>query len=308
MIISNPPIGDRLDRIVAKQFKDISRSTLQKHIKAGLITVNDAAVTKHYALREGDVINVDDSVLKETAAFILQANKKVRFEVLEESDTYIVINKPAGLIVHPGSAHYENDTLVSGLLARYPEIVEIGDDSMRPGIVHRLDKDVSGIMVIARTPEMFEHLKSQFQQRTVIKHYITLVHGVMSQAAGEIDLSISRSQRDRTRMAAHPDGSGKPARTEYEVIEQFQHYALLRVQIYTGRTHQIRVHLNAIDNHVVGDEVYRPKKFHSRSDLQRLFLHAERLIFKDLDGVEQEFYSPLPSKLQGLVDELYKNK
>ncbi len=305
MIISDIQIGERLDRFLANQLTSVSRTIIQHRIQDGSITVNDKQVVKHYALKAGDTIELSETATQPPAVFSLEPNPAVKITVIDEQPEYIIIHKAAGVIVHPGDGHLANDTLVNGLLARYPELAEIGDSPLRPGIVHRLDKDVSGVMVVARTTEMFTHLKQQFQNRSVIKKYIALVHGVLSQPAGEITLSINRSQRDRKKMAAHRDESGKPAHTIYTVMQQFQHYALVSVQILTGRTHQIRVHFNAIGHPVVGDIVYKPKKLKSRLLLDRIFLHSEELHFTNLDGKIVEYAVPLPSELQTIVDDLY---
>lgn len=305
MIISDSNTGDRLDRFLAQQLPNLSRSLIQNHIKDGSIIVNEKTVMKSYILKEGDEIKMPDTISVPQDEFSLEPNKNIEIDVIEETKDYVVINKTAGLVVHPGSTHLQNDTLVNGMLAHYPELATIGEDPMRPGIVHRLDKDVSGIMVIARTKEMLDSLKQQFKKRAVTKIYTALVHGILTESYGEINLPISRSLRDRSKMAAHTDGSGKSAYTEYSVIQQFQHYALLSLQIHTGRTHQIRVHCNAIGHPIVGDNVYKPKNLKSRILLNRLFLHAEKLEFKDMDDNLVSYAEPIPKQLQAIVDDLY---
>lgn len=305
MIISDIQIGERLDRFLANTLPTTSRTVIQHRIQDGSITVNGKVVVKHYALKAGDTIELSETATQPPIQFTLEANSAVQVNVIDEQPDYVVIHKAAGVIVHPGDGHMMNDTLVSGILAKYPEIADVGDSPLRPGIVHRLDKDVSGVMVVARNMKMFAHLKQQFQNRSVVKKYVALVHGVLSQPVGEITLSISRSQRDRKKMAAHRDESGKPAHTLYSVIQQFQHYALVSVQILTGRTHQIRVHFNAIGHPVVGDTVYKPKKLKSRLLLDRIFLHAQELHFSTLEGKTVEYTVPIPSTLQQIVDDLY---
>lgn len=305
MIISDIQIGERLDRFLANQLTTASRTAIQHRIQDGSITVNGKVVVKHYALKADDIIELPEVLTQPPVQFILEPNPTLEITIVDEHPEFIIVHKAAGMIVHPGDGHMINDTLVNGLLARYPELASVGDSPLRPGIVHRLDKDVSGIMVVARTPEMFNHLKQQFQNRSVIKKYVALVHGVLSEPAGEITLSISRSQRDRKKMAAHTDASGKSAHTLYSVVQQFQHYALVSVQILTGRTHQIRVHFNAIGHPVVGDTVYKPKKLKSRMLLDRIFLHAQELHFTTLDGKTVKYDLPLPDALQSIVDDLY---
>lgn len=225
--------------------------------------------------------------------------------ILAETPDYIIVNKPAGIIVHQGQQHLNPDTLVNGLLLRYPELVGIGDDPLRPGIVHRLDQDVSGVLVVARTQMMFQHLKSQWQQHLVRKHYLALVHGRLTQPDGEIRFSIARSSQQFTKMAARPDASGKAAVTRYTVLKQFQRYALLDVEILTGRHHQIRVHLNAIGHPIVGEQVYKPKKFTSRLQPGRPFLHSAYLSFILPNGVMVGYSAPLPDTLQAILDGLH---
>jgi len=232
----------------------------------------------------------------------LTPNAAVPFLTVAETPEYIVINKPAGVIVHQSDNHPTPDTLANGLIARYPELVGIGEDALRPGMMHRLDQGASGIMVIARTQAMYEHLKRQFQEHTMQKQYAVLVHGKFSQPTGEVRLNIARSAKDYTKMAARPNGTGKPAVTKYEVITQYQRYTLLSVDIETGRTHQIRVHMSAIDHPVVGEQVYLPRHFKSRLQPGRLFLHAKKLTFTDQNGETVSYTAPLPPELQSILD------
>lgn len=305
MRISEPVAGERIDRFLAGYLPHYSRSTIQKCIIQGGVLVNGAVVSKHYVLQTTDVIECDEDLLQQRKPLTLQANSQIEFEELAVTQDYIVISKPAGLVVHPGGGHNENDTLASGLLARYPELAQVGEDPLRPGIVHRLDKDVSGVMVVARTQEAFEGLKRQFMERLIYKRYFALAHGVFVDQVGTINFDIVRSTRERTKMAAVPPGQGKTALTEYEVVQQFQHYAYLSVRIHTGRTHQIRAHLNAIGHPVVGDQIYKPKNMVSRLQPGRLFLHATELQFHDAAGQLQHYTCALPTDLQAILDHLY---
>ncbi len=236
---------------------------------------------------------------------IISANSAVKLPIIAETADYIVINKPSGVVVHQASQHEEPDTVVNGLLALYPDLATVGDDASRPGIVQRLDQDVSGVMVIARTQKMFEYLKSQFSQHLVSKHYLALVHGRLVRTEGEINFSIARSAQDFTKMAARPDATGKAAITRYNVLHQYQQYAYLDVEILTGRTHQIRVHLNAINHPLVGEQTYKPKRLISRLQPGRPFLHAASLSFTLPDGSLVGFKAPLPEALQAILDGLH---
>ena len=305
MDIQNVQAGNRLDKFLTERLEEYSRTQVQKLIAEEHVLVNGQVANKKQILEEGDSITVDESQLPSNEIFQFVPNPEVTVQVVEETTEFIVVHKTIHQVVHPANAYEHNNTLANGLLAKYPELQQVGDDPMRPGIVHRLDKDVSGLMVIARTPEMFEHLKSQFQQRLVYKRYVALVHGVLSEQEGQINFGIERSSREYTRMAAVPVGQGKDSLTEYEVLQQFQHYALVALHPHTGRTHQIRVHLNAIGHPIVGDKVYHPKKFITRLQPNRICLHAEELRFHDIQEQEHRFTSPIEPDMQFIIDELY---
>ncbi|MBI5728204.1 MAG: RNA pseudouridine synthase [Candidatus Magasanikbacteria bacterium] len=232
----------------------------------------------------------------------------VSIPIIADTPDYLVINKPSGLLVHP-TIKGETDTLVDWLVINYPEIKAVGESPDRPGIVHRLDKSASGLMVIAKTQTMFDHLKRQFQDRTVQKEYLTLVHGRPAKDHDIINFLLARGESGR--MAARPSAQpltlsgianqqdGREALTEFIVEKKFARFTLLRVTIHTGRTHQIRAHLLAYNHPIVGDEIYFQKKCNRKRDkeLGRLFLHAAKLGFTDLAGVRVEFEVPLPEAL-----------
>jgi 23S rRNA pseudouridine1911/1915/1917 synthase len=305
---------ERLDKYLARHLTGMSRSKIQKLIDQGSVTLNSTVVVAHHALHEGDrIVILDKSVAIEEKPMPRDVPQP---EILFENDSVLVINKPAGLTVHPSDT-FQGPTLVDWLKRHDPGITAIGDaPELRPGIVHRLDRDVSGVMVIAKTQAAFEHLKRQFQDRTVEKQYIALVHGIPKSSSGTIDFNIARSQRMHGRMAAHPllpayagteegmaEGQGRregrDAVTHYTVERHIKNNALLRITIETGRTHQIRVHLKAIGHPIVGDPVYTTKTYrHKQDKLNRPFLHAEKLAFTDLDGKRREFTAPLPGELR----------
>lgn len=298
--------GERLDKWLVKLHPDRSRSALQKLIEVGRVKVNGEQAVIHRWLKLGDQVKIDLPELV-TQKLTITPNPKVALSVLAETDDYVVLNKPIGVVMHQSESHLENDTVANGLLARYPMLAHVGDDPLRPGLVHRLDQDVSGAVIVAKNAVMFDHLKQQFMERQTGKEYLALVHGVMSQSSGEIDFPIGRSLTRPTRMAARPRGGpnqGREALTEYTLVTQFQHYALLSVKIHTGRTHQIRVHLNAIGHPVVGDEIYKPASLKTQVKAGRVMLHAHQLIFNDLAGETVTVEAPVPAEFQSFVDTL----
>ncbi|MBI4092521.1 MAG: RluA family pseudouridine synthase [Candidatus Kerfeldbacteria bacterium] len=290
--------GERLDKYLVRHLGHLSRNQIQKLIEAGRVAVNGKTVPSHLALRTGDTITIIDSTLAERPT--AQPRTLPAPTVLFENDSILVINKPAGLTVHPG-AGVHGPTLIDWLVKRAPSVTTVGDDpQVRPGIVHRLDRDVSGVMVIAKTPESFENLKQQFKNRTVGKEYLALVHGVPKKRSDTINFRIDRSKRQHGRMAARPaHAEGREAVTHYVVERRVKNNALLRLTIATGRTHQIRVHLKALGHPIVGDTVYTTKPFrHKPVDLTRPFLHAAQLKFTDVDGTVRAFTAPLPENLR----------
>ncbi len=225
--------------------------------------------------------------------------------IADEAD-FLVIVKPAGLLAHPAPGKTE-PTLVDELLMRYPKLKGVGDSADRPGLAHRLDRDVSGLLVVAKTEPMFRELKRQFKNREIKKEYIALVHGVLTpnQEHDIITRPIGRSRTGRGRMAAYSQeqAGSRQAKTEYWVIKRLRHHTLLRVQIHTGRPHQIRVHLFSLGYPVVGDTVYKQKRI-KPAKINRLFLHSTRLGFKDLTGEYHEYDSPLPEELNNFLTSL----
>ena|SRR3989344_3617321 len=219
--------------------------------------------------------------------------------ILYEDKEILVVNKPAGLLVHPAGKSKEK-TLVDFLLKKYPEIKNVGDPSAggltRPGIVHRLDKETSGVLIVAKTQRAFDFLKKQFQDRSIKKKYLALVWGKIKRERGMIDSPIGRSRNDaRRRLSGHrADGKLREALTEYKVLKRGEKMTLLEVYPRTGRTHQIRVHLAGIGHPVVGDKLYAPQ----RKDFSRLALHAVSIKLKNLTGKEIKIEAPIPSDLK----------
>jgi 23S rRNA pseudouridine1911/1915/1917 synthase len=296
--------GMRAD-VVLSQHIATSRSRIQKCIKTGEITLNGHSFIAHDTVQENDVLLYPATLTDPPPP---KTGSAPTLNIVFQNDDLLVLEKPAGLLVHQATEYGTEQTLVDGLIEAFPAIKTVGDDPIRPGIVHRLDRDVSGLMVVAKTQEMFENLKSQFQERTTQKIYLALAYGVIPADADDIRLRIARS-KSRGRMVARPESQeGKEAVTKYEVLDRFKIATYVRVQILTGRTHQIRAHFKAIDHPLVGDKLYAKKSMkHIRPiELDRIFLHAHELTIRLLDGEEKTFTSELPSDLQTVLENLPK--
>jgi 23S rRNA pseudouridine1911/1915/1917 synthase len=308
--VQSQDAGERLDRFLVRCFADVSRSRIQKMIINGQVTVNGKTVSKHYFLEEGEEIEIREGVpekketKKETESdSVLDAVVVPTLSLLYDDPSICVVEKPVGIIVHPVPGRNHGTTLVDLLVQKFPEMAGVGDDPQRPGIVQRLDKDVSGVMVVAKTPEAFVALKEQFQKREVYKEYRAIVHGVPSQEAGVIKFAIARSKTQGGKMAARPEHEeGRDAWTEYDLLStRDQRYAELSVRIKTGRTHQIRAHLAAIDHPVVGDVLYTSKRYAKRT-YPRLFLHSHILSFRHPEnGQEMRIESAIPPEFGQLT-------
>lgn len=295
--------GMRLDSWLAKRLPDVSRSRIQKWIKAGQVLRNGEAETPHAALESGDKIAVNAPDVP-AADEPLVPRHDIRLDVIYEDEHVVVVDKPAGLLVHP-AVPGETDTLANALVARYPEIAKVGDSADRPGIVHRLDKEASGLLAVARTAAAFANLKTQFQAHVVKKEYAVLVDGVVPDDSGTIRLAIGRSSSGG-KMAARPEPGedDKEAVTHYRVEERFPKATLLTVRTETGRTHQIRAHFHALGCPVVGDPLYGAKR-PGRLPAPRLFLHAKTLAFTHPTTDEQlSFNAPLPEALEEVLKKL----
>ncbi|MBI3305058.1 RluA family pseudouridine synthase [Candidatus Parcubacteria bacterium] len=230
-------------------------------------------------------------------------------KVISETAAYVVVNKPAGVLTHPTS-RAEPDTIIAAVLKRWPEVGRVGDSTIRPGLVHRLDRDTSGALIIAKTQRMFTELKSLFQKRKVNKTYLALVHGTVREDEGFVDLAIGRSTKGSVRRVTALSRVAKDlksARTRFRVLKRLTagktDFALLEISPETGRTHQIRVHLAHLGHPVAGDELYRQKRTAPPTGLKRLFLHALRLEIPFPDG-EKTFESPLPAELKTILSSL----
>lgn len=289
--------GQRLDRYLTRMLPDVSRSQAQRLIREGLITLDGKTVKAGTLVKAGMqvVVHIPHAVPDDVLA------QPMPLDVVYEDEDLLVVNKPAGMVVHPAHGHPEG-TLVNALLARYPNLA--AGDAARPGIVHRLDRDTSGLMVVAKTEAALEHLRRQFKNRQVRKTYLALVHGRPSVPEGIIEVPVGRDPRQRKRMAVVV--GGRLARTRYRLLEDLHDYSLLAVSLETGRTHQIRVHLAWLGVPVAGDRVYGRERSARRArhdmGLERQFLHAWRLSFqRPGDKGMLELEAPLPPDLEGAL-------
>src|SRR5215218_3362790 len=298
--------GIRLDAYLASQIEGWSRARLQRLIESEDVLVNGKAAKPSYKLREEDEIELE-LVAAATDAF---TPENIPLDIVYEDETLVVVNKPTGLVVHP-AAGTPSGTLANALAYHFQKLPGTGT-GVRPGIVHRLDRDTSGLLVVAKTEVALEHLSDQFRDRSVYKSYVALVHGRVLTSSGKIDQPLARDPSNRTRMAVVR--AGRNALTLYRVRRVFDRFTLLDVELKTGRTHQIRVHLAWMKHPVVGDETYgggrdntiRDPRLRARLQaLNRHFLHAEKLGFKHpKTGEFVKFESPLPPELADFLTQI----
>ena len=287
----------RLDRLVAARLANLSRTAVQRLIDDGFITLNGSICKASDKVEQGDVIVVR---VPPPAPTELVA-EDIPLTIVYEDDDVIVIDKPAGLVVHPAAGH-DSGTLVNALLGHIPDWEGIGGE-VRPGIVHRLDKDTSGLIVVAKNDRALQYLQEQFKSRTIKKMYLALVEGIVEPREGIIDAPIGRSKTDRKQMAVTREG--RSARTRYRVRQIYRQPDLSLIEAYpeTGRTHQIRVHFAWLKHPLVGDEVYG-RHVSSIAPLERHFLHAASLTLTLPNGESHTFTSELPEDLRHVLDQL----
>lgn len=298
-LIQAEEAGQRLDRYLTGILTDLSRTAIQQLIVGEAISVNGRATKAGYPLRAGDEILVDLTIQAGRAQHARPS--PLSLDILFEDNDLIIVNKAPGMVVHPAPGH-SNDTLVNALLAYYPDLQAI-DEKHRPGIVHRLDRDTSGLLIVAKNAHAQATLIEQMQRHEITKRYLALVEGVIALDQGSIDAPIGRNPRHRQQMAITAVGS-REARTHFRVLERFQRHTLLLIQLETGRTHQIRVHLKAIGHPVVGDPTYGSGNVIRGVELRRQFLHAYQLSFAHpLTGTWLEFEAPLRADLQKVLDQ-----
>lgn len=288
--------SDRLDKFLALKLPDYSRSRLQALIKEGVVMVNQQAITKTgFVVEQGNVIEIliPDNVSSELIP------EKIELDVIFENSDLAVINKPAGMVVHPAAGH-GTGTLVHAALARFTDLQGIGGE-LRPGIVHRLDKDTSGLILIAKNEAAHRWLQEQFKSRKVEKIYIALVDGKPPTPTGRVEAAIARDPSHRKKMAVVSEMKGKASITEYHTLESFREHTLIEAHPKTGRTHQIRLHMAFLKCPITGDTVYG--RSHPSVDINRHFLHAARLkITLPGEKTPRIFEAPLPPELVAVLD------
>ena len=298
--IQVPENSDRLDRYLSQELSDLSRARIQQLIQQGCVQINDTVCTsKKINLKTGDRIILEIPAIQPLALIA----EDIPLDILYEDDELIILNKPAGLVVHPAPGHPDG-TLVNALLAHCPNLPGIGG-VQRPGIVHRLDKDTTGAIVIAKTDRAYQHLQAQIQAKTARREYLGLIYGVPKMETGSINLPIGRNSQDRKKMdIVSVEEGGRAAITHWQVKERFGNYTLMHFQLETGRTHQIRVHSAKIGHPIVGDPIY--SSAHSVGvNLPGQALHAWKLQLQHpVSGDLVEVTAPLPRSLTTLLEVL----
>ncbi len=285
--------GQRLDHFLAGQEPFLSRNQVQRLMDNGLVLVNARPARPSYRLRAGDLIRMTVPPPEEMAL----TPEPIPLDIVYEDEDLLVVNKPAGLVVHPAAGHHRG-TLVNALLDHCPDLTGIGG-YLRPGIVHRLDKDTSGLMLVSKTDLAHQGLSAELKARQIKRKYLALVHGEVRSEKGLIDAPLGRDPRERKRIAVV--AGGRTARTHYRVRERFPGYTLLEVELETGRTHQIRVHLAYAGYPVAGDPVYGPRR--NPLNLPGQALHAYRIAFTHpRTGERMTFEAPLPPAFSAALD------
>lgn len=292
--------GRRLDKALAEAIPEVSRAQIQRLIGEGRVTIDGTPVKAAARLEVGQQVAIDFPPVRSTDLVAERLPLDIRYE----DSQILVVNKPAGMVVHPSPGH-SSGTLVNGILAHCPELEGVGGEK-RPGIVHRLDKDTSGLIIIAKNDQALQYLQKQFKARTVKKRYLALVHGRVQMSEALIDAAIGRDPRERKKMAVIGPGSSaasRPAQTKVRVLQRYAEYTLLECLPRTGRTHQIRVHLAFAGYPIVGDKVYGHRR--QQFGLDRHFLHAAGLQFKGpSDGEPLLLEAELPPELEDVLQSL----
>ncbi|MEA1926384.1 MAG: RluA family pseudouridine synthase [Patescibacteria group bacterium] len=298
VLIVQDSTDTRLDVFIASKFPDIPRTLIQKHIKNGFITVNKKRIKPRYLIKKGDLVKI--RIFQKTAPLCIEPQADLPISIIAKHDDFLIINKPSGISVHP-SDHEHRNTVVNWALAHFPQITSVGEDPLRPGIVHRLDKDASGLLIIALKQKSFEFFKKQFKERTIRKKYHVFCWGTFKQKKGDISTFIGRSKArptcQSTSARAEKLINPKNALTSFSVLKDNGKISLVEIELKTGRKHQIRIHLQSIGHPVVGDKLYFTKNTKQKNaPFSRLFLHASHLSFKYSNMKKYEFSCPIPLK------------
>ncbi len=287
----------RIDRYLAESCESLSRSYIQKLLKNGEVLVDGKAVKASYRVCPGDQVLVD---IPEAVQPEIQA-QDMELDILYEDSDVILVNKPKGMVVHPAAGHL-NDTLVNGLMAHCRDQLSGINGVMRPGIVHRIDMDTTGVLIACKNEFAHNQIAAQLKEHSITRKYLAVVHGVIKEDEGTVDASIGRHPVERKKMSVN-EKNGRHAVTHYRVLRRFSGYTYIECQLETGRTHQIRVHMASIGHPLVGDEVYGPRK--CPFSLQGQTLHAAVLGFiHPRTGEYLEFWAPLPEYFEKLLKKL----
>jgi 23S rRNA pseudouridine1911/1915/1917 synthase len=302
---SESEMGIRIDKVLSNRLKDVSRQYLQKIIKQGYVKIDGKPIKANYKLKDGDFV---------TAVFpeVKEANikpKNIPLDIVYEDKDVLVIDKPVGLVTHPGCGDiHAEDSLVNAVLHHCGADLSGISGEKRPGIVHRLDKDTSGLIIIAKNDKAHHFLSEQFHDRKVKKTYYALLAGRLQPLRGTIEAPIGRSSKDRKRMAVTSEAKGKMGVTKYEVIKYFGDYTYVKVLLLTGRTHQIRVHFSEIGHPLVGDKVYGNRRknniFKEEYGLERQFLHSGEIEVELPNKQKKHFKAELPNDLKDILSKI----
>lgn len=292
-------VGERIDKFLSCRLEEVSRSYIQKLIKEGHVSVNGKPVKANYKLGAGDEISVEIPEAKEPDIL----PEDIPLDILYEDQDILVVNKPKGMVVHPAAGHYSG-TLVNALMYHCKDSLSGINGVMRPGIVHRIDMDTTGSLLVCKNDEAHRILAEQLKEHTIRREYHAIVYGNIKEDTGTVDAPIGRHPTDRKKMSINYK-NGKQAVTHYEVLERFGNFTYIRCRLETGRTHQIRVHMASLHHPLLGDEVYGPSSRPPFPGLKGQVLHAKILgIYHPATGEYMEFDAPLPEYFVDLLQKL----